>query len=59
MGMNKKTEKAILLTLTHMQREMGMVARKKMNEKMVRICAHSPALSPSPAIINVFLSIPV
>ena len=55
MGRNKKNEKAKLLTLTHMQREMGMVARNKKKEKMVR-CAHSPALSPSPAIIYILVS---
>jgi hypothetical protein len=52
-GINEKTEKTILLTLTHMQREMGMVARNKKKEKMVRMCAQSPALSPSPATIYI------
>ena len=56
MGRIKKNEKAILLTLTHMQREMGMVARNKNKEKMVRMCAQRPALSPSPAIINIVVS---
>ena len=28
-----------------MQREMGMVTRKSTKEKVVMICAHSPALS--------------